>query len=309
VADEDWLYATTFSVAHLDEVFCGSRIADLQFDGLDTFCTVYLVNVSIRQDYNINNRTEWQCSTANRQYVPLLQRMYDPSVRPPDAEFHARPSSVRNISPRTTTTYWYCGFLPLRKLPKIWKQSMVPPALAPATLATLLAYMYARLNTSGVGTGCGHLEPVAISSSNVKQGPGLLSAGPYRPITLRTYINHLASVTTHACVSADLNFSFALDISLSSANGSNIQDGTLKVHVTLRDANGTVVKEEWVKVHSVEAGTEIKDFIDWILEKDEVALWWPVGYGDQVLYEVEIVLMDAKVIVLIYPTTAATDRV
>jgi beta-mannosidase len=136
-----------------------------------------------------------------------------------------------------------------------------------------------------------------------------LSAGPYRPITLRTYINHLASITTHARVSGDLKFSFALDISLSSANGSNIQDGTLKVHVTLRNSKGAVVKEEWVKIHSVEAGTEIKDFIDWILEKDAVALWWPVGYGDQVLYEVEIILMDAKVTALIYFTVATIDRV
>ena len=151
-------------------------------------------------------------------------------------------------------------------------------------------------------------QTCSIPSSNLKQGPELLSAGPYRPITLRTYINHLASVTTHACVSADLKFSFALDICLSSANGSNIQDGTLRVHVTLRDSKDTVVKEEWMKVHSVDAGTEIKDFIDWIFEKDEVALWWPVGYGDQVLYEVEIVLMDAKVIVLIYVTIVAADR-
>ena len=176
------------------------------------------------------------------------------------------------------------------------------------TLATLLAYMYARLNTNGVRTGCDCLRLVSIPSSNLKQGPELLSAGPYRPITLRTYINHLASVTTHACVSDDLKFSFALDICLSSANGSNIQDGTLRVHVTLRDSKGTVVKEEWMKVHSVDAGTEIKDFIDWIFKKDEVALWWPVGYGDQVLYEVEVVLMDAKVIVLIYLTTVVTDH-
>lgn len=135
-----------------------------------------------------------------------------------------------------------------------------------------------------------------------------MSTGPYRPITLRTYINHLASITTHACVSSDFKFSFALDISLSSANGSNIQDGTLKIHITLRDTKGAVVKEEWVKVHSVEAGTEIKDFIEWIFEKGEIALWWPVGYGDQVLYEVEIALMDAKVIVLIYLTVAAPNR-
>ena len=72
VADEDWLYATTFSVAHLDEVFSGNRIADLQFDGLDTFCVAYLVMSQYGKGYDINNRTEWECSTANRQYVSLL---------------------------------------------------------------------------------------------------------------------------------------------------------------------------------------------------------------------------------------------
>ena len=82
VADEDWLYATTFSVAHLDEVFSGYRIADLQFDGLDTFCIAYLVNVSVQKGYGINNGPERECSTANRQYVPLLQRMFDSPTHP-----------------------------------------------------------------------------------------------------------------------------------------------------------------------------------------------------------------------------------
>jgi beta-mannosidase len=149
---------------------------------------------------------------------------------------------------------------------------------------------------------------VAVPSPNPRQGPELLSAGPYRPITIRTYINHLANVTTHACVSADLKSYFALDISLSSANGSNIQDGSLKVDITMRDPKGAVVREEWVKVHSVDAGTVIKDFVEWTFEKEELALWWPVGYGAPVLYEVEVVLMDAEVRVQVHMTSAKTDR-
>jgi hypothetical protein len=79
-----------------------------------------------------------------------------------------RPSSVHNISPRTTTIYWYCGFLRLKRLRKTWKQNMVPFALAPATLATLLAYMCARLSINGAGTGYGHLRLVTAPSLNLE---------------------------------------------------------------------------------------------------------------------------------------------
>lgn len=45
---------------------------------------------------------------------------------------------------------------------------MVPFALAPATLATLLAYMCARLSTNGAGTGYGRLILVTVPSLNLK---------------------------------------------------------------------------------------------------------------------------------------------
>jgi hypothetical protein len=51
----------------------------------------------------------------------------------------------------------------------------------------------------------------------------------------------------------------------------------------------------------IKAGTEIKGFVDWRFEVDEIAFWWPGEYGNLLIYEVEIVLMDAKVTVPISP--------
>lgn len=50
VADEDWIYATTFRIDCLEELKNGTRLANIVFEGLDTFCTVYLVG-NIRSEY------------------------------------------------------------------------------------------------------------------------------------------------------------------------------------------------------------------------------------------------------------------
>ena len=61
-------------------------------------------------------------------------------------------------------------------------------------------------------------------------------------------------------------------------------------HVTLRDLEGNIIKhEEDVSVGISEGrNTEI---IQWRFKKDEVQLWWPTGYGQQMLYEVEVLLL------------------
>ena len=259
--------------------------------------------------YTINNHTERECSIANRQYVPLLQCMYDSSTCSPRGSCPWKAILNSQYISQDNENLLILRFSAVKKIAKDLEAEYGTVSAGSCNLGDP-SRVYVR--KTQYQWRCDWVRSSSTCCSlpylTSKQGPELLSAGPYRPITLRTYINHLASITTHACVSVDSKFSFVLDISLSSANGSNIQDGTLKVHVTLRDSRGVVVKEEWVKVHSVDAGTEIKDFIDWIFEKDEVALWWPMGYGDQVLYEVEIVLIDSKVIVLIFLPVAATNR-
>ncbi|PVG02964.1 glycoside hydrolase [Serendipita vermifera] len=53
VADEEWLYGCTFQVPHMSEVSNGSRRVEIAFEGLDTFCAVYLNGVKILTTENM----------------------------------------------------------------------------------------------------------------------------------------------------------------------------------------------------------------------------------------------------------------
>jgi len=57
-----------------------------------------------------------------------------------------------------------------------------------------------------------------------------------------------------------------------------------KLKVVLRSKEGKVVKET-----TLVAG---KDPLNWTLDKGTVETWYPVGYGKQPLYELEITLVD-----------------
>lgn len=57
--------------------------------------------------------------------------------------------------------------------------------------------------------------------------------------------------------------------------------------VVLRELDGTTVLEETVQLSG---SANLKDIVSWDL-RDKVQLWWPVGYGSQTMYEVEIALL------------------
>ncbi|KAF9052310.1 glycoside hydrolase [Hymenopellis radicata] len=85
-------------------------------------------------------------------------------------------------------------------------------------------------------------------------GPELMTCGPHRPITLKTYAAKMSEVQTRASVLGDI---------------------------------GTQLKIDVVKEARVGLGTQV----DWTFSKDEIKLWWPVGYGEQALYDVKLELL------------------
>ncbi len=103
-----------------------------------------------------------------------------------------------------------------------------------------------------------------------------MTCGPFRPITLTTYAAKISEVQTRACVLGDIGTQLKVDIDI---------DGELtggEIKATLTDSTGKVVKEEGVGL-----GTQV----DWTFSNDEIKLWWPVGYGEQVLYDVKLELL------------------
>ncbi len=112
------------------------------------------------------------------------------------------------------------------------------------------------------------------------QGPELMTCGPYRPISLITFNARIESVNTRAHISAAPALSPSLKVDITVGGDVSAVKGA---KVVLKSLDGTVVREE--KVQQVG-----ENAVSWDL-KDRVQLWWPVGYGSQNLYHVEISLL------------------
>lgn len=108
-----------------------------------------------------------------------------------------------------------------------------------------------------------------------------MTCGPYRAISLVTYTARIEAAKTRALVSPApaLSPSFKLDLAVSGD-----APAVRGVEVALRQLDGAGVREEKVWLSG---SANLGDVVSWDL-KDEVQLWWPVGYGSQTLYTVEI---------------------
>ncbi|KAJ6473141.1 glycoside hydrolase [Mycena sanguinolenta] len=113
-------------------------------------------------------------------------------------------------------------------------------------------------------------------------GPELMTCGPYRPITLKTYSVRIQEAQTHALLSDENAPSLKVDVILNQA-----LDASLRI--ILSDANNkTVLKSEDVAV----AASSTTAVVSWDL-KGVVEPWYPVGYGAQHLYIVSVSLSVA----------------
>ena len=108
-----------------------------------------------------------------------------------------------------------------------------------------------------------------------------MTVGPWRPIHFHTYDIRITEVWANAIVSEKLEPRLDLSFDL----GGDDFKGTVQVFV--RGRSKPNVKEiRDVKVSGSKGSTT------YALGDDEVELWYPVGYGKQPLYEIEVVAID-----------------
>ena len=112
-----------------------------------------------------------------------------------------------------------------------------------------------------------------------------MTVGPYRPIHLLSYTARILDLHVSPTVSPSLVATIGVGISLRG----NLNEA-VATQVTLKDSAGKLLRSEEVKLEPGLGGTE-RRLLRWTFRSDEVKLWWPVGYGSQTLYSVEVKLL------------------
>lgn len=104
-----------------------------------------------------------------------------------------------------------------------------------------------------------------------------MTAGPWRPISLHTYDTHILDIDVRSKVSSSLeNVQVSVDFTLS-----HRVPCTSSIHL-LRPDGSQVIGETDVNTASGHARADL------VLSAGTAELWYPVGYGKQPIYTVEI---------------------
>lgn len=115
-----------------------------------------------------------------------------------------------------------------------------------------------------------------------------MTVGPWRPIFLHIYHTRITDLDIRSKISESLDISVSIDCTISSKTpGFGI--------VVVRDQNsGGVISGDSMPTDTGEVRTKFH------FSPGEVDLWFPVGYGKQPIYTVEVQISDAVIISVVY---------
>ncbi|KAF8165386.1 glycoside hydrolase family 2 protein [Crassisporium funariophilum] len=111
-------------------------------------------------------------------------------------------------------------------------------------------------------------------------GPVLMTVGPWKPITLQTYNNRIVDLDIRSEVSESLDVRMTAHIAFSEKTPGNMT-------FVLKGPDGSIISS--ADGNSTVEGSVNLDF-EW--DTGKLQLWYPVGYGSQPLYTVEVELTD-----------------
>ncbi|CAE6466616.1 unnamed protein product [Rhizoctonia solani] len=256
VGKKEWLYLNTFE---LSEEQLSSTV-ELEFEGLDTFCTAYLNGVVILESDN----------------------MFTPAIVPLariDSERAAQSKGiVSSVQAAISALSLSSSHSPPKYALKSGTNTLVLHFKSAVLQAEALEEKYGKVRAGSCNLGLPNRVYVRKAQFGWRWdwGPELMTVGPYRPIHLHTYQARITDVYVRALVSPAPELSCAIEVT-PTLHG-NISDVT-KFDISLHRPDGSIIRTQ-----TFDNGSKI----EWKLDDGEVSLWWPVGYGQQTLYLVNI---------------------
>lgn len=113
-----------------------------------------------------------------------------------------------------------------------------------------------------------------------------MTVGPWRPIYLKCYTASIDDLDVRADVTPKLDCSLSACVTFAGAKGV-----IHNISAVLRDFTGRVVREESRPLSASEVSIE-EASVFWEFKDGEVELWWPIKYGKQALYTLEVTVLD-----------------
>lgn len=106
-----------------------------------------------------------------------------------------------------------------------------------------------------------------------------MTTGPWKPIHLETYTARITDVDVRVTISPELNATIDVSYTLSVS-------GRIASSVEILSPSGAlVIGQRGLRV-------DTQGSANLCLSRGAYDLWWPVGYGEQPLYTVEITIED-----------------
>lgn len=106
-----------------------------------------------------------------------------------------------------------------------------------------------------------------------------MTTGPWRPISLHTYDTRITDLRVQTDVSESLDVAIRVSLRVSSPTGQAV--------VVLKDQTSQVVRKSGAL--NIQDGEAEVDFRG---AKGDFDLWYPVGYGKQPMYTVQVEVTD-----------------
>ncbi|PAV20886.1 glycoside hydrolase family 2 [Pyrrhoderma noxium] len=114
-------------------------------------------------------------------------------------------------------------------------------------------------------------------------GPVLMTVGPWRPVSLHAYTARVSDLHAVIDVAEDLSIKSNITFEINGTNGDNLQ-----ATYNLTTSEGATILKGPIVIENGKAQATFET------SSESIELWYPVGYGKQTLYSLQVSLCDEQ---------------